>query len=731
MTHEHLLGGCSPTPLAHYLKALGILRLVAEQKDPDAAGCWQGEQFLLRSVLNRDELDKFFLEEYQPTPIVAPWNGGSGFYFQEEKRKEKDPLTGKRLKTGIRNQPTEATKIVERIMASQCKRLDQYRLVLHASKRIVQAFRFLEAPKDEEKYGLILSLRGILPDNALHWFDAAVLLFSETNDFKCPPLLGSGGNDGNLDFTNNFMQRLMELLDADDKGKTNSKSISWLKGSLNGEAAFGLVSKAIGQFAPGNIGGPNAANGFDADSLINPWDFVLMMEGALLFAGAATRRMESSDNASLSYPFTVRMTNAGSGNIADEVKSRDEIWTPLWRNKVTLAELRLLLSEGRVTVGRHAARDGLDFTRAVSGFGVDRGISDFQRYAFLMRSGKAYLATPLARIHVSRNPQADLLLHLDRDGWLDRLRRFARDNNAPGRIQQIVHRLENEIFSLTQRGGREILQNIIKLLGEVQLVNAASAKAREAVSPIPKLGPEWVTEADDGSPEFRLACSLAGMDSMRNYIEPVKRNEKTRRMEWAPGNKMAVWGGGDLANNLLRVLDRRLLEAQRNQQEDMPFAGQPSADLAAVMAFLRAETDDKRIAELFTGIVNVDLPKTMSRREVDSEEPSTAFCLFKPLFTPTSLLQQVGLLPENSNLPLPRQIVSLLKSDNHEQTGRAIDIAWRRLQIAGMKVPTHPRKPPSIVGLVAPRLTVALMIPLAKGDLVRICAPLMPSQKAN
>ncbi len=36
----HRLGGCAPTPLANYLKALGILRVVAEQADAEARGWW-------------------------------------------------------------------------------------------------------------------------------------------------------------------------------------------------------------------------------------------------------------------------------------------------------------------------------------------------------------------------------------------------------------------------------------------------------------------------------------------------------------------------------------------------------------------------------------------------------------------------------------------------------------------------------------------------------------------
>lgn len=73
------LGGCAPTPLASYLKGLAILRLVAEQKDSGARGWWADDIFQLDSRLDRTAVLDFFLREYRPTPIVAPWNGGSGF----------------------------------------------------------------------------------------------------------------------------------------------------------------------------------------------------------------------------------------------------------------------------------------------------------------------------------------------------------------------------------------------------------------------------------------------------------------------------------------------------------------------------------------------------------------------------------------------------------------------------------------------------------------------------
>ena len=58
--YEQVLDGCSPVPLASYLKALGVFRLVAEQADPQARGFWRDERFVLRTFLAQDELVRFF-----------------------------------------------------------------------------------------------------------------------------------------------------------------------------------------------------------------------------------------------------------------------------------------------------------------------------------------------------------------------------------------------------------------------------------------------------------------------------------------------------------------------------------------------------------------------------------------------------------------------------------------------------------------------------------------------
>lgn len=174
--NELTLAGCTPTPLANYLKALGVFRLLAEQKDPEIKARWQGEQFVLHTWLNREEVARFFLEEYRPTPILAPWNGGSGFYFQEEKLKDKDPDTGKKVKTGVRNQATEATKTVEKIMLSKSPRFLPYRQMLGLAKQTVVEFELTEAPKENEKANFIRFIRNTYPDDFVNWLDAALTL---------------------------------------------------------------------------------------------------------------------------------------------------------------------------------------------------------------------------------------------------------------------------------------------------------------------------------------------------------------------------------------------------------------------------------------------------------------------------------------------------------------------------------------------------------------------------
>ena len=537
MTGETLaLRGCAPTPLASYLKALGVLRLVSspanhvsgEAADPHARGWWENECFHLRTTLGRDGLLRFFLHDYAPSPIIAPWNGGSGFYAGDNKDGF-DPLATSQVAARFGNISSAIQNTV----------------------RTVADLKLAEKPEGEAKVGLVTALRAKLPDAALLWLDAVLALSG--NGLAYPELLGTGGNDGRLEFTNNFARRLVSrakpggLFEA-SSGKPSNEAARLLEASLLAAPVLGLCSAKIGQFAPGAAGGPNATNGYSANSEVNSWDFVLMLEGAAAFAGAATRRHQhapggatagTTTRSGASFPFTVRAVGAGWGGVeaADENDARAEFWAPIWMRPARSLEINSLLGEGRAVLNERTARDGLDFARAAASLGVSRGFRAFERFGFLMRAGRTYLATPIGRRSAASSPAAQLVADLDAGGWLERVRRVGRNEEEPGAARRAIKRLEDALFGLlaAREGSREVERAIVAL-GHVAGWLALSPSGRKAIAtPPPVLSSAWLQRADDGSAEFRVAAALAAL-GLPNLARPARADAQEAELpgEGAP-----------------------------------------------------------------------------------------------------------------------------------------------------------------------------------------------------
>lgn len=156
--------------------------------------------FRLRTKLNASALKDLFLKEYQPTPVAAPWNGGSGFF------------------------PKDNKVAIKQIGEGSAVRLAPFRATLDSCHSIVAEEQLTERPADAAKEKMLMACRNRLPDEALVWLDAVYVLTSDGPRY--PPLLGTGGNDGRLDFTNNLMQRLLDLIDP-ESGDPTSGSESW------------------------------------------------------------------------------------------------------------------------------------------------------------------------------------------------------------------------------------------------------------------------------------------------------------------------------------------------------------------------------------------------------------------------------------------------------------------------------------------------------------------------
>lgn len=675
--NAHALAGCQPTPLASYLKALGVLRLVSQQRDPLARGSWTRAGFELTTRLTADELVDFFARGYHPTPIVAPWNGGSGYYA-------KDNQEG-----------------IAAIEASDDPRFAAYRAAIAVGRASVAQFGLTERPGSDRKPAFLSHLRATLDDAALDWLDAVVVLTDEGPRF--PPLLGTGGNDGRLDFTNNQMQRLAHALLGDGVAGTPLR----VRAALFGSVAPVLTREILGQFSPVATGGANAGPGFDGVSASNAWDYILAMEGAVSFAAALTRRDEDADRGSLVFPFTVRPVASGYRSAArtESDGSRNELWLPLWRQPATAAELARLFGEGRAKVGRRAARTGLDFARALAGLGVDRGIDAFQRYGFHARNGLAYFAVPLGEWQVGERRNMDLLSRID--PWLEDLRRAADAKHAPGALVRAASRVDDAIMAMCRSDDAGAVAELMIALGEVESVAGRSPAAQELLRrPVPPLGYAWLTAADDDSAEFRLAAALASTGLRRHIVPAESRGSGERRWsEFVERSPELVWGPSDLVSNLGRVLRRWSLGA------NLP-SGRMGAHFADLQRFIEGEVDDDRIDGLVRGLALVDHGPSPAKPPLGSpQDVAVAYGLLRSAYMlRTGDYDATPPDPRDARrIHTPGLLERALAGDLHAAT----TLAHARLRGAG----GHPRCGPQYVPTRdAVRFAAALAFPLSTAD---------------
>lgn len=743
--YEHVLEGCAPVPLVGYLKALGIFRLVAEQKDADARGFWRNERFVLKARLSKDELVGFFLNKFCPTPVISPWNGGSGFYFQEGKTKEKDPATGKRIKTGVRDQPTEATRVLDNILHSKAERLRAYREAIESAKARLRSRNLNAAPGDDEKAALIRQLRSEAPDATVAWIDASSTVTQL--DVVFPPLLGSGGNDGNSDYSTTGIQAIKSLIDL-DSGAPLAATEALLAASLFTDIAQASGGTAISQFAPSAIDAPNSAVGFGGASSGNAWDAIFSIEGALVMSTALARRIDAEGEGAASFPFMIArrgVFGAGAGNVAPaDENARGEFWAPLWSRPASLGELAALFREGRAVVDRKIANDALDFAQALGRLGVDRGVDQFERYAFEQRYGNMHLGVPLGRRNVTRNPNADLIAEITASGWLSRARSAVRGKGVPAGMLVLGRGLDDELFRLAEDASSEAVQKALIAIGALAFETGRRPKLRESLPP-PFLSAEWTKRADDGSHEFALAVALANLDStaasgehgfrlpFRRHLAPMNVVTKKDRVEdrwydirdqWddtTEAHALAVWTGRNPVRDMSHVLERRLIEAQRREflrdkKPELPLHGCRAAPLSAVAMFLEGRTDDDRIAALAAGLAWARTSASTSESRTREDALPFAYAALKPLFTHSGIENETG-----RRLVDPLPLVRLLRAGRGDE---AAGLAQRMARGAGLPTPFARRS--QIVAPMSERLAAALLLPLAPMAVERLIARAYP-----
>ncbi|MCP4691174.1 MAG: type I-U CRISPR-associated protein Csx17 [Desulfobacterales bacterium] len=733
--HGHTLAGCKTRPFSDYLKAVGVLRLVSEQIDPAAKGRWEGDCFTIDSGLSETDLARFFCDEYKPTPIVSPWNGGSGFYLGDNTRgvdaitasdhprfKEYgdiitrvrswpeiphfltvSDLLGALDKTVKKMRPGRPRREIEGLIkevgenappgAGPGDRLDEIEARAKrgrdpdpaAWKGWWSAVRKARSKcntimRGNNKRDLMAFCRSRLPDSSLKWLDAVYVVRTD-GEASYSPILGTGGNEGRLDLSNSFMRRVAELFIQGDPGAT----MGLFRSAVLGETTPGLVRAKMGQYDPGRAGGYNQGMEIETKEFkINPWNFVLAMEGALALAGAAARRNATKERSRLTTPFTVSFSSPGftSGSRGEAGKS--ETWAPIWRNPASFKELVHLFGEGRAALGGRMAGDGVEFARAVGTLGVDRGIVAFERYGFLKRRGDSYTAVPAGRIPVLHRPELNLLGELDPisravRGFLSRFK------NSPAGFTSAKANIDRAVFACSLKPDPDGFSGVVRALGGLERIIAARDRSKKPAleRPLFGLSPRWISRCDDGSVEVRLAAALAsigssgGVGPLRRQLAGVSRSFPGR---WSKSKGARHWFGASFVERIARVLLRRMMEAEKLSLPRLPMEAGLPLPSRDVGSFVRGECDDAKIEELLWGFTLVNWKKygiikvrAEWSRALDDFPPPGGWALLKLLHGPSKI--------RRAEIKKEPRIAHLLMAG---RVTEAYELAARRLRVSGL-----------------------------------------------
>lgn len=501
--------------------------------------------------------------------------------------------------------------------------------------RIARADETFRHIQKATKPQLIRDLRTQWCDAARQWIDAALAL-DQQGEAEFTPLFGSGGNDGRMEFTKNFRAHLATLFDT-QSGNPKETAAVCFDAALLGTPSAVLEKKAVGMYFPGRAGGANMARGFGGDAGINPWEFVLMLEGAVAMVAGLSRKGDIA-KARIASPFWVEAAAAGFGSASQHEKTaRGEQWLPLWSRPLLYNEFTQLVRESRAQVGRNNATRATDMVRATARLGLARGIESLQRFCYLERNGQASLAVSTGRFHVSSRPRQQLLDEIA--PWVDRLERDGRGKEAPERLRVASRRVSESLFHVCKEGAQgHPWRQLLVHLGAAEAVQMRSSKDG-ARRPLPRLSPLWLDAIDDGTESgrraLRLALALASQHlphstdaahyrgSVRqHYLALSTIDSASPRYKLDSKGRLEhsceyVCPGRDLVTDAIALLLRRSLWARSRRDNDeerprqLPLQAVAGCEvsLGEVAAWLRGELVDASVLALVKPLLALDWRK--------------------------------------------------------------------------------------------------------------------------
>ncbi|MEB3165015.1 MAG: type I-U CRISPR-associated protein Csx17 [Prochlorothrix sp.] len=501
MTELSVVPNLSPNSGLSYLKGLGLLAISGSR------GWWRGSQFVLEADLG--EVCDRFLREYEPKPIAAPWNSKAGFQ-------------------------TGSLPVLE---GSRWQRLNRgYQIIWDVTQGVIAQEKAAGGKKLESK-----DLKLLLPplmkercedDASLDWLSACFVLIQREGreQVRINTLLGTGGNISTTDLGNAYLQACQNLWN--NQGQVKAGVAQLTQAAVTGQVTpKSLVQSALLAHLSANadllgevpIGDENYPLPQSASTqLSNPVDYILAVEGLLLFSGSVKDLSEQSGEGALNsialYPLLLEV-NTGSANTSDRTeKQKHEVWFPLWETPLTCQEYRRHLARNLQFRLANQVRDTVDLLQLLAQKSEQLKFKRYLRCGFWTRKGQGDYLIP---IDIVEPGGGDLLSELRQ--W-----RFANRPNSgdkkqsQGLFNRLTH-LQKQMFAVQQGQG-----SIALLLESLGAVEQYQSQVQPPYStPVPTLSDRWVEAmlAEVPTPEARLAVCLASTQ-LRPYISKGAFSQK-------------------------------------------------------------------------------------------------------------------------------------------------------------------------------------------------------------
>jgi CRISPR-associated protein Csx17 len=665
--------GINTDCLGHYLMGLGLLRAVSTAWS-SARGGWHGGIFWLAGDFEEDEIITFLTNQWQPTPYTKWW---ADEQKADTKAKSSKQLWRKRATRKLPDLRVSDTTIVP-------GHRNQFNPIFGTGGNI--GARDLEQAQ-EGFLAVILFARGEKP-NTEH--------FSKT--------------------TRDEVNRLAK------KPSLPALSQEWLLESTKGNPA--TTSPSIAGAASWFVYSNKTFNsGLDwyREGTLSPWSFLLAMEGALLLRGGSSKRLGSRARPYAVFPFVSQPIDPES---RDEVmqERKGEFWAPLWEQPATLGELTALLQRGLARIGGRAASAPHEFAVAATAAGTDAGITQFMRFELRQTtSSNANEAVPRQCFNVHSDTQtSELLTEFLGKKWFDYLPPEPTSKSSKTQYHGLRGRLEHLILAVAEDPNRhETWQELWLGLAACQDHIDHNRKLREKCRALPRLSPQWLSNAFPGTPppEARIAAAFASIGAGSDY--PALCNVfgvefKGRGISFSQPNRPThtVWHDGAPQSAILDLVQRRLTDSEIDLKHLAGYTQLAPDDIGQYLA-----ADDPtmgRIHRWIPPLTLLDRNRAVQKFDTHaSQNTADANLLLWAFFKPFFFTEELPINGTNFFRETPtakptfsRQLFQLIRQGYMTQ---AIDYAAQGYNAQSLR----PIRPAVSSALNYERLASALLLPIS------------------